>query len=312
MMELITRLLTVSSLINFILISSILYFLVKHIIPTYFSKKAEENQKDFEALVRQKKQELTSTTVETNGFSFTVDTQSESKSEFLKNIEEKFPHHSAFYKKLEASSSWQESVLNKDFYQIYPAMFMLDLPFLELKKIFSQSNYDLIHRGDYANVLLLIWLEKFYYCLKFDQPLPKNASLASLSLELPLWRWALMRITMENTSWQNSRFDNLAIFNTKKNEIFSVKNLLDLTKNSKVWWNKLASYVYQIEPFYALDDYDMKNMNIDKLSKKEKLQILKRYHPDTVVWDLIAVDLRADYESMLNDNFSRVSDYLKD
>lgn len=312
MMELVTRYLNVSSVINFIMVASMLYLLVKYVIPTYFSKKNEDRKKDFEALVRQKKQELTSTVLEVEGVSFKSDNNSELKSEFLKLIENKYPKHVDFYKKLESNAGWQEGFIAKDFLQYFPDLLQFDLQFLDIKKIITQSTFDMIHRGDYQKVLLLAWLEKLFLCLKLDQPLPKNGQSNSLSMELPLWRWSLMKISIEDSKWQSVHFDNQSIFNNHRNEIFAAKNLLNLTKNSKLWWNTLINFVYQVEVFYPLEEFDLNAMKLDLLTKKEKLHILKRYHPDIISWDLVNADCRISYEAILNENFSKIKEKIKD
>lgn len=303
-----------TSVINFIVIALMLYFAIRHIIPYFFSKNVEDNHKNFDALVRQKKQELTSTTLE----SVTVDSMLtdaillKSQSEFLKFIESKFRNHLDFYKKLEADTSWQENVIVQDFKKNYPDSLLFDLQFHDLKKVLLNSNYDLVHRGDYVKVLIITWLEKFYYCLSHNYPLPALNHGLHLSDDLSVHRWSFLRITLDEYSWQESLFDNQSIFAASKNKIFTSKSLMYLTQNYKAWWSRYLNLLYQLEAFLPINDIDVENVLKNDLSKKDKINLLKKYHPDSMSWDIIDPKYRSSYEKILNENFSKINNILAD
>jgi hypothetical protein len=310
-MEFITRYLNLSTVMNFILISMALYFIVRHLIPTYFAKKNEESHKDFEALVRQKKMELTSTTLDLEEALFSKNISKESKSEFLKFIDTKFPRQTEFYKNLEQKAGWQEGIIGKDFLEKYSDLLPFNMQFQDVKKVLHNASYEIVHRGDYEKVLLLIWLEKLIYCLKMDQPLPRHST-TNVYNDLSLWRWSLLRMTLGNGHWQSLVFDNLSLINDHRSEILSTKNLLDFTKNHKIWWEKLKNYILQIEAFLPIDEKELMTLKNKDVSKKEKLQFLKRYHPDTISWEIIHNDHRAIYEPLLNENFIKINETLKE
>ena len=171
------------------------------------------------------------------------------------------------------------------------------------------TNYEIVHRGDYQKVLLLIWIEKLIHCLAINQSLPSPPNIM-VSCELPLWRWALLRISLGVGAWQESIFDNQSLVFDKRSEILSTKNLQDYVKNSKAWWEKITNYIYQIEAFYPLEESDLLRLEKSSLSKKEKLQFLKRYHPDMIDWDLIDHSLRSSYEALIQNNFIKINEKI--
>lgn len=310
MVEILKRYINMSSMINFTLVTIGLYVIVKHIIPIFFSKKDKESEKNFEALVRLKKQELTTTNIDLNSFDLKNNEFFTIKNDFLGFIESKFRDHVEFYKKLETAVGWQEGQITKDFKQYYPDLFQFDLQMLDIKKVLMTQSYELIHRGEYTKVILLAWFEKLLHCLSLDLPLPKLAENSLLSDNLSLWRWSVMRQNLEAQNWQEVLFDNHSLFAKSKTEILNTKSLIFLTKNTKMWWQRLLNILHQIEIFLPIDEFELTELQSRVPSKKDKLLMIKRYHPDTVAWEIISSQHKAMYEKLLNENFSKLSNVL--
>lgn len=310
MVEVLVSYVNVASVLNFFIFIVILYGVVRYGIPAFFAKKNDESHINFDALIRLKKQELTNANIDIDGLDLKKDNAPIHRSEFLKIIEKNFSQHIDFYKKLESNSGWQEGIIQKDFLGLYPDLFQFDVQFSDVKKVLSNFSLELIHRGDYSKVLLLAWFDKLIFCLEKDLPLPKMQNTQSVSLDLSLWRWAIMSLCLEDHEWQNALFDNQFFFSKSKNQLYNTKSLLFLIKNYKLWWNRVQNIIQQMEIFLPLSSYDISQLVEKDYSKKEKLKILKRYHPDTVNWDIISSTSKMRYEALLNDNFSNLNQSL--
>lgn len=293
-----------------LIVVSVVWFIVRNLIPYFFrqNEKKIQNETNFQSLILQKKMELQKNQ-EAESLNKDVNSSllSTHKNIFLNYIEKNFNEHLDFYKKLDSVSSWQQTYFEDDLKNINSSLPSFSISYNEVKDVIMKQNWDRLHRGDFKKVLLLTWYYKFFITLSFDRPLPVNMDIKNDFSSNAYWRWALLFLTSSDHSWQKMIFDNLSILQEGRNEILSDANASKFLSNPAIWWNKMENIAYEISKCDEISDEEISQIKSKTAEKAFKKNQLKKYHPDSFMWELIFSDYKKLYETRLNINFSKIN-----
>lgn len=294
------------------IVTIVVWFIVRYLIPHFFKMRGEDlsQSTSFEALVLQKKME----------FQKIADSLSTSKIEkinsdsnsFLKLIENKFINHLEFYKKLDSKSTWQNLFFEEELSLINNSIPKISISYSDVKDIFFKLSWDRLHRGDFKKVLLLSWFYKIYMTLMLDRNLPPSFIVKDNTDNNMFWRWAFLYMVLEDKKWQSLVFNNLNIFQERRNEILSDASASKFIENPLLWWSKISTISYEISKCDEINESDLINLKQNKNDKAIIKAVMKKFHPDSFMWNLISSDFKMHYEALLNDNFSKAKACFED